>query len=107
MTMLNDSTNVKTVVKDLSETSIGNVAAPSSTFISPHKDFNMSLYPNEVTKTIAKYLYGASTFLFDGSDAMPAQVGAGSFWKEIVAWVTGQESIDSALKNIDSSWPSS
>jgi alpha-glucoside transport system substrate-binding protein len=107
MTMLNDSANVKTVVKDLSETSIGNTAAPSSTFISPHKDFNVSLYPNEVTKTIAKYLYGASTFLFDGSDAMPAQVGAGSFWKELVSWISAQEDINTALKNIDQSWPSS
>ncbi len=107
MTMLNDSDNVKTVVKDLSETSIGNAAAPSSSFISPHKDFNVSLYPNEVTKTIAKYLYGASAFLFDGSDAMPAQVGAGSFWKELVSWISGQEDINTALKNIDQSWPAS
>ena len=30
MTMLNDSDNVKTVVKDLSETDIGNAAAPSA-----------------------------------------------------------------------------
>ena len=67
----------------------------------------MSLYPNEVTKTIAKYLYGASAFLFDGSDAMPAQVGAGSFWKELVSWISGQEDINTALKNIDESWPAS
>jgi len=107
LTMLNDSSQVQTVVKDLSETSIGNDAAPTSSFISPHKDFDLSLYPNEVTKTIAKYMYGASTFLFDGSDSMPAQVGAGSFWKEMTAWISGQEDIDTALKNIDSSWPSS
>jgi alpha-glucoside transport system substrate-binding protein len=95
------------VAKLLSQTDIGNDAAPSSSFISPHKDFNVSLYPNEVTKTIAKYLYSASTFLFDGSDAMPAQVGAGSFWKELVSWISGQEDINTALKNIDQSWPSS
>jgi ABC-type glycerol-3-phosphate transport system substrate-binding protein len=106
MTMLNDSDNVQTVVKDLSETSIGNDAAPSSSFISPHKDFDTSLYPNQVTKDIAKYLYGTTAFLFDGSDAMPAQVGAGSFWKEMTAWVSDQEDIDAALKNIDASWPS-
>lgn len=107
MTMLNDSDNVKTVVKDLSETAIGNDAAPTSSFISPHKDFDVSLYPNQVTKDIAKYLYSASTFLFDGSDSMPAEVGTGSFWKEMTAWISGQEDIDTALKNIDSSWPSS
>jgi alpha-glucoside transport system substrate-binding protein len=107
MTMLNDSTNVKTVVKDLSETDIGNMAAPSSSFSAPHKDFNVKLYPNKVTQQIAKVAYGASAFLFDGSDQMPAQVGTGSFWKEMTAWISGQESIDTALKNIDSSWPSS
>ena len=32
---------------------------------------------------------------------MPAQVGAGSFWKEMTAWISGQEDIDTALKNID------
>ena len=107
LTMLNDSANVQTVVKDLSETDIGNDAAPTSSFISPHTDFNLKLYPNGVTRDIAKIAYGSSEFLFDGSDAMPAQVGAGSFWKEMTAWISGQESIDSALKNIDSSWPSS
>jgi len=107
LTMLNDSDNVKTVVKDLSETDIGNDAAPSSSFISPHKDFNVKLYPNKLTQQIAQVAYGASAFLFDGSDQMPAEVGTGSFWKEMTAWISGSENIDSALKNIDSSWPSS
>ena len=40
-------------------------------------------------------------FLFDGSDQMPAEVGTGSFWKEMTAWISGQEDIDTALKNID------
>ncbi len=48
--MLNDSDNVKKVVGYLSETDIGNDAAPSSSFFSPHKDFDVSLYPNQVTK---------------------------------------------------------
>ena len=55
LTMLNDSDNVKTVVKDLSETDIGNDAAPTSSFISPHTDFNLQLYPTETTKTIAEH----------------------------------------------------
>ena len=38
---------------------------------------------------------------------MPAEVGTGSFWKEMTAWISGDEDIDTALKNIDSSWPSS
>ena len=106
LTMLNDSDNVKTVVKDLSETDIGNDAAPSSSFFSPHKDFDVSLYPNDVTRAEADYAYKTTAFLFDGSDSMPAEVGTGSFWKEMTAWVGGQEDLDTALKNIESSWPS-
>jgi len=45
-------------------------------------------------------------FRFDGSDQMPSAVGAGSFWKEMTAWITG-ESTEDALKNIESSWPAS
>jgi alpha-glucoside transport system substrate-binding protein len=107
ITMLNDSSNTQTVVKLLSQPQIGNDAAPSSSFISPFKNFDKSLYPNNTTRAVANVMYGADNFLFDGSDAMPAQVGAGSFWKEMTAWISGQEDINTALKNIDQSWPTS
>jgi alpha-glucoside transport system substrate-binding protein len=45
-------------------------------------------------------------FRFDGSDLMPGAVGAGSFWKGMTAWISGQQSLDETLKNIDESWPS-
>jgi alpha-glucoside transport system substrate-binding protein len=46
-----------------------------------------------------------AVFRFDGSDQMPGAVGAGSFWKEMTAWITGQSSQD-ALDKIEDSWPS-
>jgi alpha-glucoside transport system substrate-binding protein len=49
----------------------------------------------------------ASVLLFDGSDQMPGAVGSGSFWKDMTAWISNKESLDTALKNIDSSWPAS
>ncbi len=107
LTMLNDSDNVKTVVKAMATTDIGNDAAAGSSFISPHKDFDVSHYPNALTKQVAQVAYDSTAFLFDGSDQMPAEVGTGSFWKEMTAWISGQQDIDKALKNIDSSWPSS
>ncbi|WP_026481837.1 ABC transporter substrate-binding protein [Agromyces subbeticus] len=45
-----------------------------------------------------------TTFRFDGSDLMPGAVGADSFWKGIVAWVTGGET-QQVLDTIESSWP--
>jgi alpha-glucoside transport system substrate-binding protein len=47
-----------------------------------------------------------AVFRFDGSDQMPGEVGANSFWKEMTAWITG-ESTQDALSNIEKSWPSS
>ena len=49
----------------------------------------------------------STAFLFDGSDQMPGEVGAGTFWKEMTAWISGQQDLDTTLTNIDASWPSS
>jgi alpha-glucoside transport system substrate-binding protein len=105
-TLLNDSENAKKVIGYLAETDIGNDAAGGSSFISPHSDFDASLYQNELTRSYASVLTESSTFLFDGSDQMPGEVGAGTFWKDMTAWISGQEDLDTALTNIDSSWPS-
>jgi alpha-glucoside transport system substrate-binding protein len=104
--MFDDSESTKTAMKYLSETDIGNQAAPNSSFLSPHKDFDSSLYPTDLTRSIADVAYSSTAFLFDGSDQMPGAVGAGSFWTEMTSWISGQEDLDTALKNIDASWPS-
>lgn len=105
--LMNDSEAAKTAMNLLAESDIGNEAAPVSSFISPHTDFDSSLYPNETTKTVAQVAYDSTAFLFDGSDSMPAQVGAGSFWKEMTAWLNGDQSLDDTLANIEASWPAS
>ena len=89
--MLDDSKSTETVMKLLAETDLGNEAAGSSSFISPHKDFDVANYPDDVTRQSAKVAYDSTEFLFDGSDQMPGEVGAGSFWKEMVAWISDQE----------------
>ena len=103
--MLDDHQSTQEAMKALSAADIGNEAAPTSSFFSPHKDFDLSKYPNDLTRQIAKTAYASTQFLFDGSDAMPGEVGAGTFWKDMTAWISGGESLDTALKNIDSSWP--
>jgi alpha-glucoside transport system substrate-binding protein len=105
--LFNDSANSKKVMKYLSDSDIGNEAAGSSTFISPHKSFDASKYTNQTKAAAAKVGTDASVLLFDGSDQMPGEVGAGTFWKDMTAWISGQESLDEALKNIDASWPAS
>jgi alpha-glucoside transport system substrate-binding protein len=77
----------------------------TATWLSAFKNFDLSNYPNEITKEVAKLAYGSTESRFDGSDTMPGAVGAGSFWKDMTAWISGQKSLDEALKDIDDSWP--
>lgn len=42
---------------------------------------------------------------FDGSDMMPSEVGAGSFWTGTTQWIDGQIDAETMLTNIQDSWP--
>ena len=75
-------------------------------FMSPNKNFDINRYDAEITKQMANIGRQASVFRFDGSDQMPGAVGAGSFWKGMVAWINGQQNLDTTLRNIEESWPS-
>ncbi len=43
---------------------------------------------------------------FDGSDLMPADVGAGTFWSEGTSLVNGDTDVATAAQRIQESWPS-
>jgi len=73
--------------------------------IAPQKDADLSWYGNPVDKVVGAAMLNAGTLRFDGSDAMPGSVGAGTFWKEMTSWASGSEDMTTALKNIDASWP--
>jgi alpha-glucoside transport system substrate-binding protein len=45
-----------------------------------------------------------AVFRFDASDLMPGSVGAGSFWKAMVAWLNGDPTRPS-LATVERSWP--
>jgi alpha-glucoside transport system substrate-binding protein len=48
----------------------------------------------------------ATSFGFDASDLMPAEVGAGSFWTGMVDWISANgANTDEVLQKIDASWP--
>lgn len=49
----------------------------------------------------------AEVFRFDGSDLMPADVGAGEFWTQATAMVNGEVDVATAAAAIDAAWPDS
>ena len=82
---------------------------PDNARLSAHTGFDTSLYAAPINKilgdTIAAAL-SANSFRFDASDLMPPEVGAGSFWKEMMNLaVEGPGYIDTALDTIEKSWP--
>jgi alpha-glucoside transport system substrate-binding protein len=97
----------KKILQFMSTKDFGGSDARLGNYISPHKDFDQSNYPNEVVKQIANVAYKSTAFAFDGSDQMPGQVGSGTFWKDMTAWISGQQNLNQALTSIDESWPAS
>ena len=91
----------------LASEKFGGPWAQAGGWLSPYKGFDESKYPNETTRQISRNALAAEVGRYDASDVMPAAVGAGSFWKGMVAWVSGQQDIDEALTSIEESWPSS
>lgn len=47
--------------------------------ISPHKNSVLADYTSDIERKAAQFILEASSARFDGSDLMPAEVGAGSF----------------------------
>lgn len=72
-------------------------------FLTPHSGVNLDAYATATEAGQGEILLGATTFRFDGSDLMPAAVGAGSFWTGMVDFVGGADAAEVA-ESIQESW---
>ena len=104
--MFSDDEETVKVMEFLTSADFGGPWAQAGGWLSPHKTFDASQYPDETTRNIAKVAAEADVFRFDASDLMPKEVGSGTFWTEMVEWISGKSSKDT-LKAIEDSWPAS
>ena len=85
-----------------------NVAAQNKVgggWISGNKLTPASIYTNPIDKlSYAQVTDPKTVAAFDGSDAMPAVVGSGSFWTQMTKWILGQ-SDSTTLANIYATFP--
>jgi alpha-glucoside transport system substrate-binding protein len=101
-----ENESAQKLVQFLSSAEFGtNGYAENGTWFSARTDFDTSLYANEVMKSIGDIAYSSTEFVFDGSDQMPGEVGSGSFWREMTAYISGGTDAKTALDNIEASWP--
>jgi alpha-glucoside transport system substrate-binding protein len=104
LSMGNDSPAIREVMKFLTTAASVEKEVKAGLFVAPQQDVPADWYPTEAAKGFASILANADTFRFDGSDLMPAAVGAGSFWTGVTDWVGGAD-LDTVLQTIDASWP--
>jgi alpha-glucoside transport system substrate-binding protein len=86
---------------------MGGVQASSR--ISPNVEVGADCYANTIlagASTVLTDALKSGTGRFDASDLMPSAVGSGSEWTEMINYVkNGPDYVDTALKNIEDSWP--
>jgi len=73
--------------------------------LAPHMDTNLDWYGDDIERGIAALVADATSVRFDGSDLMPGEVGAGSFWKGMTDYFAGVADMDTVMNEIDASWP--
>ncbi len=100
--MLKDTPQARAFMQYLATPKPHEIWAAKGGFLSPHRGVSLDVYPDDITRVQAKTLASAEVFRFDGSDLMPAAVGAGTFWTGCVDYVAGED-LDTILATIEAS----
>ncbi|SCG44295.1 ABC transporter substrate-binding protein [Micromonospora halophytica] len=99
-----DRPEVQAVQTYLASGEYANSRAKIGDWVSANKKLDIANVPNPVDKLSVGILQDPKTvFRFDGSDLMPAAVGAGTFWKGMTEWVNGKDT-KTVLDGIEGSW---
>ncbi|WP_327038599.1 ABC transporter substrate-binding protein [Micromonospora maris] len=99
-----DRPEVQAVQTYLASGEHANSRAKIGDWVSANNKLDLANVSNPIDKLSVEILQDdSSVFRFDGSDLMPAAVGAGTFWKGMVDWINGKDTA-SVLQGIESSW---
>ena len=87
-----DRPEVQKVQTYLASAEYANSRAKLGNSVSANKGLDVTNVPNPIDKLSVEILQDPNTvFRFDGSDLMPAAVGAGTFWKGMIDWINGKD----------------
>jgi alpha-glucoside transport system substrate-binding protein len=105
MTMFNDRPEVRALMEYFTTPQSASGWLNNGGALAAHQTATPDMYGVELERGIAELVLQATSFRFDGSDLMPGEVGAGSFWTGITDYVSGASDLDTVLTEIDASWP--
>jgi alpha-glucoside transport system substrate-binding protein len=106
--MFNDRPEVRALLEWLATPEAAEGWIERGGFLSANKNVPLDWYTTYPNNQLAVMVSEATTFGFDASDLMPAEVGAGTFWSGMVDWVAANgEGTEEVFQQIEDSWPSS
>ena len=105
MAMFNDRPEVRALMEYFTTPQSAEGWLQNGGALAAHRTATPEMYGQDMERGIAELVQQATSFRFDGSDLMPGEVGAGSFWKGMTDWVSGAADLDTVLAEIDESWP--
>ena len=75
-----------------------------SSFQTPYLEAETAVFPTDAQRALNAILTEASSFRFDASDQMPAEVGTAAFWSEIINYTAGTADAESAMRRVQNVW---
>ncbi len=106
MVMFDDRPEVRAVMEYLATAEAARGWIEAGGFVSPNQSVPLDWYSTYPNDELAEILNSADVFRFDASDVMPAEVGAGTFWSEMIQWVSANGAdTETVLQRIEDSWP--
>ena len=102
----NDRDATKAVQAYMASSEWANTRVEIGGVTSANKGVDPSLASSDILRLAMELLQDKDAVArFDGSDLMPSEVGAGSFWKGMTQWLNGEKDANTVLTEIESSWP--
>jgi alpha-glucoside transport system substrate-binding protein len=105
MSMFNDRPEVRALMEYFTTPQSAAGWLNNGGALAAHQTATPDMYGVDLERGIAELVTEATAFRFDGSDLMPGEVGAGSFWTGMTDYVSGLSDLDTAMAEIDASWP--
>ncbi|HEY0186600.1 MAG TPA: ABC transporter substrate-binding protein [Cellulomonas sp.] len=100
-----DRTEVQAFQEFVSSPQWATIRAGLGGYISSNSQMDSTAITDEIGQQSFEILNDPDSVLrFDGSDLMPAEVGTGTFWTEMIEWMQGASTQDT-LSAIEASWP--
>jgi alpha-glucoside transport system substrate-binding protein len=104
--MFNDRPEVRALLEFLATPESSAAWIERGGFVAANKTVPLDSYTTYPETDLSAMVANATTFGFDASDLMPADVGAGTFWSGMVEWVAANgEGTEEIFQAIEDSWP--